>query len=173
MGVAGAAATGVQAAGGVYNIFQATEQGHLLRQNASLAERDIPRIRAAASERARQLQVGAYLTKGRQRTGYAGRGLAVGGSVFDIMNDTATNFDRDTSFVLLEGELAARAKQREADLYRYQAKTGLRDAIVGSVLNTGAVASRAMMPSVGGGYSSTYQPPDFTSGSGFRMQGVR
>ena len=171
MGAAGAA-IGTQAAGGLFNIYRSTEQGQLLRQNATLAERDIPLIRAATNERARQLQVGSYLTKGAQRAGYGGRGLAVGGSVFDIMSDTATNFDRDTSFVLLEGEMAARAKQREADLFRYQAKIGVRDAIIGSVLNTGATASRAMLPNMGGSYS-TYQPPDFSNSSGFRMQGVR
>jgi hypothetical protein len=69
------------------------------------------------------------------------------------MSDTVTNFDRDTSFALLEGELQARGMQRQADLQRYQARTGIRDAIVGGVLNTGAMKARASMPGFGSGYT--------------------
>lgn len=159
MGAAAAAAVGVQALGGLFGVLKAGEEGAILRQNASIYESNIPFIRAAASEKARQLQVGKYLTTGQQRTGYAGRGLAVGGSVFDVMQDTITNFNRDTSFVLLEGELAARGQQRQADLARYQAKTGMRDAIVGGVLNVASVAARAQMPSFSGGYMNPYVNP--------------
>ena len=152
MGAAGAA-VGAQAAGSAFGVFKASEEGRILKQNAAIYESNIPYIRAQAAERARQLQVGKYLTLGAQRAGYGGRGLAVGGSVFDIMRDTVTNFDRDSSFVLLEGELAARGQQRQADLSRFQAKTVLRDAIIGGVLNTVAVGSRAGMPSFGSSYS--------------------
>lgn len=148
MGAAGAA-VGMQAASGAVGVYQANEQAGILRQNASIAEQNIPYIRARAAEQARQLQVGKYLTVGKQRAGYGKAGLAQGGSVFDIMNDTVTNFNRDTSFVLLEGELEARGQQRQADLSRYQARTGLRDAIVGGVLNTGAMYARSRMPALG------------------------
>ena len=107
-GVAGLA-VGTQAAGAGYGIYNSLQQGGILRDNARLAERDIPLIQANTRERARQLQVSSYLTRGAQKGGYAARGLAVGGSVFDVMADTATNFDRDTSFVFLEGELAGLA----------------------------------------------------------------
>jgi hypothetical protein len=138
----------------VFGVLQATEQGHILRQNADIYQSNIPYIRAAAAEKARQLQVGSYLTQGAQRAGYAGRGLAVGGSVFDIMSDTVTNFNRDASFVLLEGELQARGMQRQADMSRYQARTVLRDAIVGGVLNTASMGARASaMPAIGSGYT--------------------
>jgi len=156
MGAAAGAAVGVQALGGLFGVLQADEQGTILRQNASIYESNIPHIRAASFEKARQLQVGKYLVTGQQRTGYAGRGLAVGGSVFDVMNDTVANFNRDTSFVLLEGELAARGEQRKADLARYQAKTGMRDAIVGGVLNTLSVGTRTQMPSFSAGYTNPY-----------------
>lgn len=149
---AAAAAVGAQGAGGLFNVVQSVEQANILRQNASIYESNIPYIRQAAAERARQLQVGKYLTTGQQRTGYTGRGLAVGGSVFDVMSDTIANFNRDTSFVLLEGELAARGQQRQADLARYQARVGIRDAIIGGVLNTASVAARSQMPAFGGGY---------------------
>jgi hypothetical protein len=152
-----AAAVGAQAASGGFGIFQSFEQAHILRQNAQIAEANIPYIRANAAEQARQLQVGKYLTQGKQRTGYAGRGLAVSGSVFDVMSDTVTNFDRDTSFALLEGELQARGMQRQADLSRYQARTGIRDAIVGGVLNTGAMGARASMPGFGSGYTQNWK----------------
>lgn len=142
----GAAVVGAQAASSVFGIYQANEQANILRQNATIAEQNIPYIRAHAAEQARQFQVAKYLTQGKQRTGYAGAGLAVGGSVFDVMSDTVTNFNRDTSFVLLEGELQARGMQRQADLSRYQARTGLRDAIVGGVLNTSAMGARSTMP---------------------------
>lgn len=150
-----AAAVGMQGASSGFGIYQSFEQANILRQNAQIAESNIPYIRAHAAEQARQLQVGKYLTQGKQRGGYAGRGLAVAGSVFDVMNDTVTNFDRDTSFALLEGELQARGMQRQADLSRYQARTGIRDAIVGGVLNTGAMGARAAMPSFGAGYTQT------------------
>ena len=145
-------AVGAQAAGGVFGVVQSFEQAHILRQNAQIAESNIPYIRANAAEQARQLQVGKYLTKGKQRAGYAGRGLAVTGSVFDVMSDTVTNFDRDTSFALLEGELQVRGMQRQADLSRYQARTGIRDAIVGGALNTGAMYARARAPGFGTGF---------------------
>jgi hypothetical protein len=147
----GASAVGVQGASSAFGVFQSFEQAHILRQNAQIAEANIPYIRANALERARQLQVGKYLTHGKQRAGYAGRGLAVTGSVFDVMSDTVTNFDRDTSFALLEGELQVRGMQRSADLSRYQARTGIRDAIVGGGLNTGAMAAKASMLGFGGG----------------------
>jgi len=148
MGASGAA-VGMQAASGAYGVYQANEQAGVLRQNASLAEQNIPYIRAQAAEKARQLQVGKYLTVGKQRAGYGRAGLAQGGSLFDVMNDTVTNFNRDTSFVLLEGELEARGQQRQADLSRYQARTGLRDAIIGGTLNTGAMYARSRMPALG------------------------
>ena len=148
MGAAGAA-VGAQAAGSLFGVYQANEQAGILRQNATIAEQNIPYIRAHAAEKARQLQVGKYLTVGQQRAGYGKAGLAQGGSVFDVMNDTVTNFNRDTSFVLLEGELQARGMQRQADLSRYQARTGLRDAIVGGTLNTGAMYARSQMPAFG------------------------
>ena len=143
---------GAQAAGSVFGVYQANEQAGILRQNATIAEQNIPYIRANAAEQARQFQVAKYLTQGKQRTGYAGAGLAVGGSVFDVMSDTATNYNRDTSFALLQGELQAQGMQRQADLSRYQARTGLRDAIVGGVLNTGAMGARATMPAFSSGY---------------------
>lgn len=148
-----AAAVGMQGASSGFGVFQSFEQANILRQNAQIAEANIPYIRANALEQARQLQVGKYLTQGKQRAGYAGRGLAVAGSVFDVMSDTVTNFDRDTSFALLEGELQARGMQRQADLSRYQARTGIRDAIVGGVLNTGAMKARSSMPGFGSGYT--------------------
>jgi hypothetical protein len=147
-----AAAVGMQGASGVFGAVQSFEQANILRQNAQIAEANIPYIRANALEQARQLQVGKYLTQGKQRAGYAGSGLAVTGSVFDVMSDTVTNFDRDTSFALLEGELQVRRMIRDADLQRYQARTGIRDGIVGGVLNTGAMAARATMPGFGAGY---------------------
>lgn len=150
MGAAGAA-VGSQAAGSAFGVFQSFEQAKLLRQNASIAESNIPYIRAQAKEQARQLQVGSYLTRGAQRTGYAARGLAVGGSVFDVMADSVQNFNRDASFAILQGELAAQGQQRQADLSRYQAKVGVRDAIVGGVLNTSAMAARSSMPAYGAG----------------------
>ena len=149
---AAAAAVGMQGASGGFGVFQSFEQAHILRQNAQIAEANIPYIRANAAEQARQLQVGKYLTIGKQKAGYAKSGLAVTGSVFDVMSDTVTNFDRDTSFALLEGELQARGMQRQADLSRYQARTGIRDAIVGGALNTGAMGARATMPGFGAGY---------------------
>jgi hypothetical protein len=127
-------------------VVQANEQAKVLRQNASIAESNIPYIRAQAAEKVRQLQVGRYMTVGAQRGGYAGRGLAVSGSVFDIMSDTVANFNRDSSFALLEGELAVRNQKRQADLSRYQARTGMRDAIVGGGLNFAAMGARASMP---------------------------
>ena len=152
MGAAGAA-VGAQGASSVFGVVQGFEQANILRQNAQIAESNIPYIRANAAEQARQLQVGKYLTQGKQRTGYAGRVLAVTGSVFDVMSDTVTNFNRDTSFVLLQGELEARGQQRQADLSRYQAKTVIRDAIVGGALNTAAMGARASMPGFGSGFS--------------------
>lgn len=149
---AAAAVVGAQAASGIFGVAQSFEQANILRQNAQIAESNIPYIRAQAAERARQLQVGKYLTQGQQRTGYAKSGLAVSGSVFDVMADTVTNFNRDTSFALLEGELQARGMQRQADLSRYQARTGIRDAIVGGVLNTSAMYARSTMPAFGAGY---------------------
>jgi hypothetical protein len=130
-----AAAVGAQGASSAFGIFQSFEQANILRQNAQIAESNIPYIRANAAEQARQLQVGKYLTQGKQRAGYAGRGLAVAGSVFDVMSDTVT--------------------KRQADLSRYQARTGIRDAIVGGVLNTGAMNARSSMPGFGAGYTQT------------------
>lgn len=152
MGAAAGAAVGMQGASAGFDIFRAYEQKKVFKQNAQILEGNIPYVRANAAEQARQLQVGKYLTQGKQRGGYAGRGLAVAGSVFDVMSDTVTNFDRDTSFALLEGELEARGMQRQADLMRYQGKTGVRDAIVGGVLNTGAMGARSTMPGFGSGY---------------------
>lgn len=132
--------SGAQAAMGV---GQAYQQGQVLRQNAQIEEANIPYIRQQAFEQARQLQVGSLVTLGRQRTGYAKGGLAQGGSVFDVMQDTATNFNRDANLALLQGELQARAAQRRADLYRFQARTGMFDAIGGGLLGmagTGAYA---------------------------------
>jgi hypothetical protein len=148
MGGAAAAAITTQALSGGYGVVQSFEQAHILRQNAVIAESNIPHIRANAAEEARQLQVGKYLTQGKQRAGYAGRGLAVGGSVFDVMSDTVTNFDRDTGFALLKGELNVQGQQREAGMLRYQARTGIRDAIVGGILNTAAMGARTQMPTV-------------------------
>jgi len=151
MGAAGAA-VGLQGASGLYGMFQAKQQGDILNQNANIAEQNIPYIRAQAAEKARQLQVEKYLTIGKQRAGYGKAGLAQGGSILDVIQDTATNFNRDTSFTILEGELAARGQKRQADLSRYQAKTGMRDAIVGGVLNTGAIYARTKMPAFATGY---------------------
>lgn len=152
---AGGAAVGAQAASSAYGVYQSVQQAKILRQNAQIAQQNIPYIRARAAEQARQLQVGKYLTHGQQRTGYAGRGLAVSGSVFDVMADTATNFNRDTSFALLEGELAVRNQQYQAKMLRYQANTGIRDALVGGTLNTTAMYARSTMPSFGAGYQQT------------------
>ena len=164
MGAAGAA-VGVQALGAGFGIFKAAEEGKIHRQNASIYESNIPYIRARAAEQARQLQVGSYLTVGAQKAGYAGRGLAVAGSVFDVMSDTVKNFNRDTSFVLLEGELLARGEQRKADMARFQAKTGMRDAVIGGVLSTAGVAARTQMPAFGGGYTQNpYQMSPVNSG---------
>lgn len=152
---AGGAVVGSQAASSAYGVYQSVGQANILRQNAQVAQQNIPHIRARAAEQARQLQVGKYLTQGQQRTGYAGRGLAVSGSVFDVMADTVTNFNRDTSFALLEGELAVRNQQYQAKMLRYQANTGIRDALVGGTLNTTAMYARSTMPSFGAGYQQT------------------
>lgn len=149
---AGGAAVGIQALSGAYGGYQAKQQGDILGQNASIAEQNIPFIRSQAAEKARQLQVGKYLTIGKQRAGYGKAGLAQGGSIFDVMADTTANFNRDTSFTILEGELAARGQQRQADLSRFQAKTGMRDAVVGGVLNTGAMYAKTQMPAFAIGY---------------------
>lgn len=139
MGVGGAV-MGLSAAQSAYQGFRGSQQSDLLNENAAITEANAPYVRAAAKEKARQLQTASYLMQGRQKAGYAGAGLAVGGSVFDVMQDTATNYTRDASFAILEGELQARGMQRQADLYRTQARNTMRDAIVGGMLNFGSTA---------------------------------
>lgn len=139
MGVGGAV-IGLGAAQSAYQGFRGVQQSDILNQNADITAANAPYVRAAAKEKARQLQVASYLMQGRQKAGYAGAGLAVGGSVFDVMNDTVANYTRDASFAILEGELQARGMQRQADLYRVQAKSTMRDAIVGGMLNFGSTA---------------------------------
>ena len=131
-------------------LLQGYQQSQIARQNAQVEEANIPYIRAQAAQQARQLQVGSYLTRGLQRTGYAKSGLSQGGSIFDVMNDTVANYNRDTNLVLLQGELEARAAQRRADLSRYQAKLGMFDAITGGLLKFGGTSAYAMsLPSEG------------------------
>lgn len=143
MGVgAGGAMIGLAAAQAAYQGFRGAQQSGILRENAAIMEANAPYARAAAKERARQLHTASYLTQGRQKAGYAGAGLAVGGSVWDVMNDTATNYTRDAAFALLEGELQARGMKRQADLYRTQASSTMRDAIVGGMLDFGSSAVR-------------------------------
>lgn len=131
---------GLGAAQAAYQGFRGSQQSALLNENAALTEANAPYVRAAAREKARQLQTASYLMQGRQKAGYAGAGLAVGGSVFDVMADTAANYTRDASFAILEGELQARGMQRQADLFRTQARSTMRDAIVGGMLNFGSTA---------------------------------
>ena len=146
MGVAGmgmnmgTAAMAVGAAQSAYQGFRGAQQSSLLNENAAITEANAPYVRAAAKEKARQYHVASYLMQGRQKAGYAKAGLAVGGSVFDVMSDTAANYTRDASFAILEGELQARGMQRQADLFRVQAKNTMRDALVGGMLNFGSTA---------------------------------
>ncbi len=149
MGGAAQAAVGLQGLSGAYGVYQASEQAKILQQNAAIAEQNIPHIQARAAEQARQLQVGRYLTVGKQKAGYGRAGLAQGGSLFDIMDHTVENFDRDTSFALLEGQLHARGQQRQADLSRFQAGTLIPQAAIGGLLNTGAMYARSKMPALG------------------------
>lgn len=134
-------------ANAAYQGFRGFQQSGLLRENAAITEANAPYVRAAAKEKARQLQTASYLMQGRQKSGYAASGLAVGGSVFDLMNDTATNYTRDATFALMEGELEARGMQRQADLYRIQARNAMRDGIVGGMLNFGSSAVNLKMMS--------------------------
>lgn len=152
---------GLAAAQSAYQGFRGAQQSGLLRENASMMEANAPYARAAGQERARQLQTASYLLQGRQKAGYAGAGLAVGGSVWDVMNDTATNYTRDAAFAILEGELQARGMQRQASYYRTQASSTMRDAIIGGMLNFGSSAVQySTVPKYtsviggGGGYSS-------------------
>jgi hypothetical protein len=46
--------------------------------------------------------------------------------------------------------------QRQADLSRYQARTGIRDAIVGGALNTGAMYARTRAPAFQGYQQNPY-----------------
>lgn len=149
MGGAAEAAVGIQGLSGAYGVYQANEQAKILQQNAAIAEQNIPHIRARAAEQARQLQIGRLLTVGKQKAAYGKAGLAQGGSLFDIMDHTVKNFDRDTSFALLEGELQARGQQRQADLSRFQAGTLIPQAAIGGLLNTGAMYARSKMPALG------------------------
>lgn len=169
MGVAGAAGTGLMsgmgtntalmglsAASAAYQGFRGSQQNSLFRENARITEGNIPYVRAAAQEKARQLQVASYLMQGRQKAGYAASGLAVGGSVFDVMHDTAMNYTRDASFAILEGELQARGMQRQAELFRIQGRNTMRDAIIGGGLNllsTGIWANSLKQDSGVGGTS--------------------
>ena len=142
-GIFGAALLGLGAAQAAYQGFRGSQQSDLLRQNAAITEANAPYVRAAAREKARQLQTASYLMQGRQRSGYAASGLAVGGSVFDVMEDTARNYTRDASFAILEGELQARGMKMQADYFRTQARSVMRDAIVGGLLNFGSTAITA------------------------------
>lgn len=143
------AAVGIQGLSGAYGVYQANEQAQILRQNAAIAEQNIPLIRQRALEHARQLQIGKYLITGKQKAGYGKSGLAQGGSVLDLIDETTANFDRDTSFALLEGELQARGQQRQAELSRFQARTLVPQALTGGVLNTAAMYARSKMPALG------------------------
>jgi hypothetical protein len=136
----GTAALAVGAAQSAYQGFRGAQQSSLLNENAAITEANAPYVRAAAREKARQYQVASYLMQGRQKAGYAGAGLAVGGSAFDVMSDTAANYTRDASFAILEGELQVRGMKRQADLFRIQASNTMRDAIVGGALNLGRTA---------------------------------
>ena len=142
MGVGGATLA-LGAASAAYQGFRGSQQSDLLRQNAAITEANVPYVRAAAREKARQLQTASYLMQGRQEAGYAASGLAVGGSVFDVMEDTARNYTRDASFAILEGELQARGMKMQADYFRTQARNTMRDAIVGGMLNFGDTVIRA------------------------------
>ncbi len=149
MGGAAQAAVGLQGLSGAYGVYQASEQAKILQQNAAIAEQNIPHVQARAAEQARQLQRGKYLIVGKQKAGYGKAGLAQGGSVLDLIDDATANFDRDTSFALLEGQLQARGQQRQADLSRFQAGTLIPQAAIGGVLNTGAMYARSKMPALG------------------------
>lgn len=119
--------------GGGLTLMQGNEQRAILDQNAAMTRRSADVARAAGKEDARQIRYAAYKTAGQQRGAYGKAGLALSGSLLDVMADTAAQYEMDEKKALYNAELQAQGLLYEANMMESQGKMVQRNARIGAV----------------------------------------
>ncbi len=142
-----AASLGAGALSAGAQLSTAWSQGSILNQNANVLRQSASVARSSGLEEARQIRIASYKTAGMQRTAYGKSGLAVSGSLLDVMDESRNNYEFDAQKAIYQAELQARGMEYQATIAQYQAKVGKYNAIFGasaSVLGAGVQAGSAI-----------------------------
>jgi hypothetical protein len=119
--------------GGTLQIEQGLAGASIANQNAAIARQNAEAARVASREQARQIRYAGEKTLGQQRAAYGRAHLAGGGSLIDVLMDTATQYEFDAQKAIYAGEVQARGLYHEANMLDYQAKVLRRSSLIGGV----------------------------------------
>jgi len=128
-------------AGGVVGIIGALRQGNQNAQmaefNATVARQNRATVEQQAAEAARRSLVMSNKVIGSQRANFAASGVS-GGSVLDVLQDTASKGELDSLTIKNKGDIQAAAFESENALSKYRAS----NEIFGGYVNAIGVAQK-------------------------------
>jgi len=134
----------------VGDLRQAKQDSQMADFNAQVAQQNALTVQQQAQENARRSLVNTNKVIGSQRAGFAASGVS-GGSVLDVLQDTAAKGALDAATIKNQGDIKAAAYANEFNLNKYRASNSL---ITGNISAFGDVvggASKVGGMSSGGG----------------------
>lgn len=150
-----AAAAGLTGIGSVMKIVgdqrQAKMDSQMAEYNATVADQNAQQVMAQANENARRSLVNSNKVMGAQQAGFGASGVS-GGSVLDVLQDTASKGALDALTIKNEGMVKATAYRNESSLDRYRASNYIDSGNIAAVGDAvGGGSKLAGMGSGGGG----------------------
>lgn len=104
---------------------QGVSEAALRKYNAQLAEREAREAQEAAAYEETRFRKGGERLKATQRTRYAKAGVTFEGTPSDVMEETASELERDALMIRRGGQVGAQRLTAEAALQRFAGKSAL------------------------------------------------
>lgn len=151
-----AAAAGLTGLGSITKIIgdqrQAKMDSQMAEYNAGVAEQNAQQVMAQADENARRSLMNSNKLMGSQAAGFGASGVS-GGSVLDVLQDTAQKGELDALTIKNQGAVKANAYRNEASLDYYRASNYIDSGNIASVGDGVGGASKLAGMGSGGGSS--------------------
>lgn len=135
-------------AGGAAQVVGQLRQGQMNAQmadyNSAVATQNQAAVEAQARENSRRSLIQNNKVLGSQRAGFAASGVS-GGSVFDVLEDTAVKGELDSITIKNQAEMKIGSLESEKTLDKYRAKNELLGSYfsaAGALASTGAALKK-------------------------------